>query len=189
MRERAFGYGSTGQMLFMPISPKLMFAAFDPHCYFTESSHDNLVILKRDPEVDELNEMQFLHARSSIYFSDWSSRDDLASKFALCAPRRPTQWHYRTTMERVSVEERTGVEHYRKVDIIEPDKAKVYITGIEQMHVSPSRWPRFLHYRSKIVGEDTKSAAGVMRPGMMTLIKKLRGRRELGTIEARKQRN
>lgn len=180
LRPLAFGYGSTGQMLFMPLTPRLLFVAFDPNCYCTLDRCGNLISVKRDVEVDALNELQFLHARSSIYFRDWGSRHHVSSQFKLSQNHRPTEWHYRSVLERVSVDKKSGAEAYVKVDKIVPEKSKVYLTSIEQVHVSPSRWPAFLPYRTHVVTEDTGSAAGHMRPGRRTVIQEQRRRRELG---------
>lgn len=184
LRPLAFGHGSTGHMLFMPLTPRLLFAAFDPNCYGTLGRSGNVISVKRDAEIDALNELQFLHARSSIYFQDWGRRQHVSGQFDLSHERRPTEWHYRSVLERVAVDASSGAETYAKVDKIVPDKTKVYLTSLEQVHVSPSRWPAFLPYRARVVTEDTRSAAGHMRPGRKEVVEEQRRRRELSSAKA-----
>lgn len=62
------GYISRGLQLFFPLSPKHCLLLYDEHAYDIPEVENNILILRRARDVDQLNELIYLNAYNNIFF-------------------------------------------------------------------------------------------------------------------------
>lgn len=162
VRSSAFGFSNSGAMLFLPLSPKLAFMAFDPFVYKVPGRVGNAVVLTHDDDIADLNALQFLHARQNLYFGDWEKREAVAEGFARHADGRPRVWHKFRYFEKV--DEDGAVERFERVAEMKLAPGREFLTSFSTIHVRPARWPRVLAYKLKPQVVDTRSGGGIVRP-------------------------
>jgi hypothetical protein len=157
-----FGLSSSGALFFLPLTPRIIFAMYDSNIYYAPNKNNNIVETNRDDEVSILNELQFLHARQNLYFSDPAIGSELAADYKKYAPSRPAAWNKTSYFEKVSNE--GGRERFARADVLAPAPGREFLTVVEQVHVKPSRWTRLFNYRIRPQFVDTGTAAGIVRP-------------------------
>ncbi len=165
--SEGFGFGSAGAMIYLPLTPRFAFLAFDPYVYHVPGRRHELVDVIDGRDIDALNELQFLHARENIYFSDLSSRDRLTAEFQKCVPRRPATWTRFHFFEKTEENERE--ENYVPIPLDEMKlvPGREYIVGFHVVRPAPSGWPRLLNHRLRPKLIETGTAAGAVRPGQL----------------------
>jgi len=173
LRKNSFGLGSAGAMLFLPLTPKLAFMAFDGNVYVGSSRQSNTIAIRLDDEVSALNELQLLHARQNLYYRDATSGETLVTEFRRHAARRPTVWHEFSYFERVG--ESDKVEVYGPVEAMTLEGDRQFITNMRPVHVQPSRWTGLLKYRLRPRFVDTGSGVGCIRPNH-PILERLKGK-------------
>ena len=173
LRKNSFGLGSAGAMLFLPLTPKLAFMAFDGNVYVGSSRQSNTIAIRLDDEVSALNELQLLHARQNLYYRDATSGETLVTEFRRHAARRPTVWHEFSYFERVG--ESDKVEVYGPVEAMTLEGDRQFITNMRPVHVQPSRWTGLLKYRLRPRFVDTGTGVGCIRPNH-PILERLKGK-------------
>lgn len=75
------GWQSPGLMIFLPLSEETALWLFDPPMYKpqVDSTKDNVVLLKKPQDVDELNRLQVLNADEYLIFSKPEDREYVSS--------------------------------------------------------------------------------------------------------------
>lgn len=86
--ESSFGINSSGLLLVMPLTPRLAVISYDGQVYTAPALESDRIILKKSSDADAINELQFLKATASIYFSNWDSRASIQEKFVSAKPGR-----------------------------------------------------------------------------------------------------
>lgn len=64
-----WGLSSVGVMYILPISSKLALIAYDPIVYNIKSLKNNIVKIKKDSDINEINRLMFLNSDQNIFFS------------------------------------------------------------------------------------------------------------------------
>ena len=83
-----FGFGSTGALFFLPLSPKLLLLCYDGDAYNLSGKSRGTISLTKERDVHACNELQYLNAAHAIYLSDWKQRCELVREFAANVSRR-----------------------------------------------------------------------------------------------------
>jgi len=162
MRSSAFVLGSAGAMLYLPLSPKLAFMAFDGNIYLAPSRQGEIIPVKRDDEISAINELQLLHARQNLYYADTATGEFLAADFKQHAAARPIVWHKFTYFEKAGNSSKG--EYFERVDRMALETGREFLTSFQMVHARPSRWMGLLKYRLRPRFVDTGTAAGYLRP-------------------------
>jgi len=162
LRKDSFGLGSAGAMLFLPLTPKLAFMAFDGNVYVLPSRHGNTIAIRRDDEVSALNELQLLHARQNLYYRDATTGETLVTEFRRHAARRPKVWHEFIYFEKVGESDKG--DDYERVEAMTLEGERQFISNMRPVHVQPSRWTGLLKYRLRPRFVDTGTGVGCIRP-------------------------
>jgi len=162
-----FGLGSSGTVISMPVSPKLMLVAFDANVYTMPSRRGHLGFIDSDQDAHDLNELQQLHARHTLYFADWNTADDVLTRAADAKARRPDVWHvFRYFAE---VKDGAAGTRYEPIEGMDMRDKRAVMQMWSQVHVQPANWTRLLRYRVKPRFVDTGTAVGYVRPDHPTL--------------------
>jgi hypothetical protein len=140
-----YGVGSSGVLLLLPLSPDVLFLAFDPSVYSIPSVN-GWVDTRREDDIRALNDHQFLNARANLYFRDWDSRTYLETESEVLSECRPDARH-RVTYA-VPADAPEGWERYKVVNYKpgpEDGKALMHIQSVQPV---PRQWPSFLGWRA-----------------------------------------
>lgn len=157
----AFGLESTGVLLFLPLSPRLLFLCYDANAYSLEGSRQRLR-MHSVRDVLACNDLQYLNARENIYFAPSTDSDRVACEAANASSRRPSARMRITTYAKLPPAER-GIERYRRLASDERVDDQVLVT-MSPVHVFPASWPSMLKYRDRLAYLFNGSLGGYMRP-------------------------
>lgn len=156
-----FGTASAGVVLLLPLSPDVMFVAYDRAVYSIPHSGGWLKI--RDPlDIDALNQHQFLNACANIFVSDVALGD-----YAVKAAER---------LDSIRPVARHRVQHYAYIEAtnrylaIPRERMVDYDSGalaVQPVRVEPLSWPKQLQVRADAHGFGNGSAAGLVRVAHM----------------------
>ena len=161
LRQNNFGFTSSGVLLFLPLTPRLLLMCYDGGTYTIPDKKGFYVPITRQADVFALNELQYLKAAVSIYFSRWDDRDCVEREFHEVSPRRPHSWY------RFSVFVRNGFteegERYRRATEEERRTARERVVVGSTLHPVPSKWISRLKYRRRVRTYFDGSAVGHVR--------------------------
>lgn len=156
-----FGVGSSGALIFLPLSPRYMLMGYDSDVHTVPDTRGHHVSITNRADADALNELQYLKAGENIYFSQWDDRQHVEQSFGQIVQRRPKAWHRITVLVPDGTTERG--ERFRRATDEErrtfPDRTIV----ISTLHPIPSRWILKLKYRDPVRTWYNGSAAGYVR--------------------------
>lgn len=172
LKSDAFELSSAGAMFFLPLTPKAAFIAFDDNIYFAPNWQGNTLVVSRDEEVSELNELQILHSRQNLYYANPETGETLAAEFKELAAVRPAVWHKFKYFEKVRELEKEEI--YRPVKTMTLEPGRHFLTSFQQVHVQPNRWTSLLKYRLRPRFVNTGTGAGCVRPNHPLLREKKR---------------
>jgi hypothetical protein len=156
----SFGLGSAGDILLLPLSPKVMCVGYDGDMY-SMPNDDGWLEIRREADVEAFNEHQFLNCRANIFVQNFAHAGLVHDAFLRAAPRRPEVRH--RAFFAVKDEENDGYERYRVTD---PPKAGEHLEGmihVQTIHPKPGSWPRVIAWRSKGFAFENGSAVGFVR--------------------------
>lgn len=161
IKREMFGVMSSGLILGMPISPKLAVLCYDGLVYEPVNVENGRVILTAAEDAEALNELQYLRARGSVYFSLWENCDYVREQFMKCRDRR---------VEEFAVFEHLIPMKTTKNDVVfkagTAEEAKNAGTSIIRSYFkypTPSRWISELPFRKAITIYTNGSEAGYVR--------------------------
>jgi hypothetical protein len=161
LRKSNFGFASAGTQFFLPISPAMAVVAYDKDVYTVPEKTGHVVDLTDVRDVFALNELQYLNASQSIYFSDWGERERLLSEVSQLLVSRKDRW---STLS-VLVHDRdteTG-ETYRKGSELEEATARKRVFVSSTNYPVPTSWCSKFKFRTPVKAFSNGSAAGWVR--------------------------
>ena len=161
VRQRNFGLLSSGSLLFLPLTTKLALMCYDGGTYTVPDKRGYLLPIRKDSDIEAINELQYLKAADSIYFADWNSRDAVKASFAAVSPRRPESRSEISVLVRDHVTD--DGEHYREATAEERRTGQHTIVGMSFVHPAPTRWISKLKYRNPVQTYSNGSVAGYVR--------------------------
>lgn len=155
------GLRNSGTMLFMPMTPRLLLVAFDPFVYKLEGRIGHVAPIADIREIDNLNQMQVVHADSNLYFSSWAQKAFVSTAFNRGRGGRRDHWFKLEILRETASNSGTFVPvttHF------EHDPERREVLHVEQILPKPDRWPKLLPFKLRPKVIDTKSGAGLERP-------------------------
>lgn len=141
---RSFGLNSAGNLLLLPLTPRIMFLGYDGDVH--SISHDRgWVHFRRDGDADAFNQHQYLNCRANIFVRDREHLPIVRAAFLRTCALRPAARH----RLHYAVLDRTHGDHshYAVVDNI-PDDDHEALVHSQAVYPAPSAWPQLLTWRS-----------------------------------------
>lgn len=146
VRHKSPGLLSSGAIFLLPLSTRVMCIAYDGDVY-SIPHQSGWTEVKREPDVNAFNELQFLNACANVYFRDWSDSDWVSSSFRSVKHRRLDCRHRITYAVLDSMD---GVhKRFRAVEGGHVDLTQEAIVHTQPQFPTPSRWPAQLQWRAK----------------------------------------
>jgi len=157
---RSFGLTTSGNLLFLPLSPELMCLLYDGSVYSV--SHKNgIASVSRKNDVVSFNQHQILNCRANVFLKDIKHEVFVGDSIAECKDNRIIERH-RTTL---AVFDYLDGEHSRYV-VIDPkdtEKHEKAIIHSETMHHHPTSWPNIIKWRHNGVVYTNGTGVGYVR--------------------------
>ncbi|MEH6566818.1 MAG: DUF4238 domain-containing protein [Halopseudomonas sp.] len=157
---KSFGLRSSGNLLFLPLSPKLLCLLYDGGVYSVSHKNGLASISKKD-DVKSFNEHQILNCRANVYLKDIEHEVFVVESIAECRDNRLVERH-RTTY---AVLESSNGDYSRYV-VIDPTVAEEHEKAIihsETMHYHPTSWPIVIKWRNKGTVYTNGTGVGYVR--------------------------
>lgn len=162
LKDRRFGYASSGAMISMPLSPTLSALWYDTAVYTVpNASGSSFVDVDKAEDAVAVNELQYLNASKNVYFSRWADASRIGNEIVALSERRAGA---RPTTQMLVRDERIqDREVYRRGTPEEEKTARetIAMTGFD--HPEPSRWLSKVKYRGKPTTFYNGTAVGLVR--------------------------
>jgi hypothetical protein len=174
--EITYGLSSAGALCVLPLSPEILFLAYDNDVYQIDNK-DGWADLKQDRDALAFNQLQLLNCRANIYFHAKDHGPLWQSEARLSIDRRLPERH---RLNVAVLESDDGVTRvFRKADLQTARNSRETLMHTEDLHAVPPTWSSQL--RLRINGRAVRSTAGTgyVRIGQADL---------LGIVERRKIR-
>lgn len=160
LRHESFGLGSAGVVLLLPISPTLLFLAYDPQIYLV-TSKNGFADVNRANDVQLFNEHQYLNCRANVFVRSRDEGAFVIDAFEAAKARRPETRH---KLDYAVLDETRPTQSGEKVfKVVDHKTAKRPVEAIvrsQVLHPTPSAWPSLL--RSHPTSKAFVSANGQM---------------------------
>ncbi|QWF19232.1 DUF4238 domain-containing protein [Lysobacter capsici] len=156
----AFGIGSAGAILFLPLTPHIALIFYDADVYKVDD-RNGWVDVTRACDIDAINEHQILNCRSNVYFSSHHSFDWIPLAFDRFAEQRAQElWKYEYA---VLHSEKNGTKTYKVVPARDAENDREALIKYSAIQRHPAGWPSFLRWRPRGRAFDTGTGAGIVR--------------------------
>lgn len=143
---RSFGLSAAGNLLFLPLSPKLMCMAYDGDVY--NVGHKNgFLSISNINDVKGFNQHQILNCRANVFIKDIEDSSFIDFSIGEILENRNVDRHHIN----YAVLDSTNSEYSRYV-IIDPETAKKHEEALihtETLHHRPTIWPSVIKWRGK----------------------------------------
>jgi len=157
---RSFGLRTSGTLLFLPLTPKLMCLAYDGDVYHVAHKNCWTSILDMN-HVKAFNEQQILNCRANLFVKDFDNYSFVEKSFNEISAKRPKARHrlYYAVLDATH----GNYSRYRVVDPKTFGEHKEAIINIETIHARPSSWPGILGWNKKGGVYTNGTALGYLR--------------------------
>jgi hypothetical protein len=117
--------------------------------------------VRRESDVDAINEHQILNCVANLYYRDWDLRHDLMQQVLARRQLRPAQRH--TVIHAVLDSKTAWGSRYVVKEILDLREEREVLVHVKTNHPEPSAWPSFLRFRSDATAYSNKTGAGLTR--------------------------
>jgi hypothetical protein len=159
-----FGVKTAGAIFLLPLSPNLCAIMYDSAVYQT-SQHAGWIDLKREPDVDAINEHQILNCMANLYYQEWDRRDQLVQQVLARKQLRPERRHT-AVYAALDCTTEWG-SRYAVKEIEDLREEEEVLVHIKANHPKPSAWPSFLRFRPDAKAYSNNTGAGLTRRGCL----------------------
>jgi hypothetical protein len=156
------GLGSSGIVIYLPLSPAHGALMYDGDIYTAPHDH-GWIDARRAEDVLALNEQQHLNCASNIFFSAWADADIVRERARLAQGGRSEARYQVLVAVRDDTDGTEGWERYNVVPLAEAKKAERALFHIKSTPPAHSRWPSLLKWRTGAHGYSNGSGVGVIR--------------------------
>lgn len=143
---RSFGLQSSGFVALLPLTPRLIFVAYDGDVYSVPHKR-GFAEVRRNGDVRAFNQHQVLNCFANIYIHDLVDADELLSQVQAAVPHRLPSRH----AVHIAVKDKTEGE-YTRYRVVTPAEAQASgqdaVLHSETLHCRPAIWPSVLRWRS-----------------------------------------
>jgi len=149
----SFGLHSAGAIALLPLTPSILFLAYDADVYSIESKN-GWVKTRSAHDVYALNQHQYLACMANIYIKSPGDAQELASKIKEIKSLRPAE---RYSLNYATPDQVHGsFTRYKTIDteaahklVNAPQGNTELLIHFSQNHPKPTIWPSFLRWRPK----------------------------------------
>jgi len=145
-KGKSFGLNAAGNLLFLPLSPKVFCLGYDGDVY-SVSHRGGWVDVRHNRDIEAFNQHQFLNCWANIYFHDSEYSEKVYDSFCSVESIRPKERHriHYTVLD----SHEGNFVRYREVDPDRAGKHRKALIRAEKVHAQPSTWPMQLKWRPK----------------------------------------
>lgn len=142
--KRSFGLGTCGDLLFLPLTPKIICVGYDGDVYSIPNKKGWLRT-SNICDVKAFNEHQFLNCRANIFFSNIEHQSFISESFDEVEDNRLPERH---RINSAVLDYSNGeCYRYKLVDSAEARTHQNAIIHIETIHHRPVSWPLIIRWR------------------------------------------
>jgi len=161
------GLVSAGAILILPLTPEILFLAYDADVYAIDQADGWAQVLRAD-DAAAFNQHQYLNALANIYFADWESRDAVRDAQKAVRDRRLISRHELNYAVFDHVED--GAQVYRGISRAEAKEHERVMVHTKYLTAKPSAWPRQVRWRMGGVIFSDGSGGGPVRRAMIPVV-------------------
>jgi hypothetical protein len=157
---RSFGLNAAGTILLLPLTPRVLFLAYDGDVYSVPNK-DGWVDVSLERDIAAINERQYLNCRANIFVHDACHAGSVERHFNDVAHLRPASRH----IVHYAVLDRREGNHslYRVVPNRASEEHARALIHVEAVRCVPRAWPMFLRWRSRGVVYTNDTGLGYIR--------------------------
>lgn len=145
-RGASFGLRSAGNLLLLPLSPKVLCIGYDGDVYSIPHKR-GWVDVRQEIDIQALNQHQFLNCRANIFVHDSAHARGVHDAFSSVALLRPNIRH---KINYAVLDRHEGsLSRYRVVDRALASKHQEAVIHSQTVHANPISWPRQFQWRPK----------------------------------------
>jgi hypothetical protein len=163
----SYGFGSSGVIAVLPLTPRLALIAFDPDTYSIPHKA-GWVDIKRKLDIRALNELQFLNCRANIYCGESLVEETLSSLLVGVESNRLQSRHklnYAVFEQNIE-----GGKVYKQISIEEAGEHAEAIVHSQNLNPIPLKWPSFINWKRNGSVYTNGSGAGYVRKAQVEKI-------------------
>ena len=138
------GLASAGAILILPLTPEVLFLAYDGDVYAIDQKAGWAEVTRAD-DAAAFNQHQYLNCMANIYFADWADRDAVRGAHEVVADRRLKASHEIKYAVLDHVE--GGTQVYREISHAESKAHERVLLHSKHLTAKPSSWPRLVRWR------------------------------------------
>jgi len=157
------GLLSSGVMLVMPLTPRLLFASYDKGVYRVNLEMGSSLRARRNRDVEALNALQVVRAFENLYFDKIDHAEYVRTLLCQYSSRRPTVWHKWIYAVQKEKDIQGEFDCFREVNTPEEFRAGKGLMMHKSVSVNPGIWCSLFPVRHKPKYFDTKSELGPVR--------------------------
>lgn len=159
-KGRSFGLHSAGDILLLPLSPKVLCLGYDGDVY-SIPDRNGWTDVRRDADVEAFNQHQFLNCCANVFVQDSANFQHVHESFLRAVPRRPERRH---RLHYAILDRREGgFANYRVVNRVEAGDHEEAMIHMQVVHARPVCWPRQISWRLKGFVYTNGTGAGYLR--------------------------
>lgn len=157
---RSFGLHSAGDIIMLPISPKILLLGYDGDVHSVPHS-DGWVNVASEEDIDAFNQHQYLNACANVFVQNPSHFAGIQKSFKNICSRRLLVRH---RINYAIFDKENG--NYTRYVVADPDNAPAHeraLIHLESLHSTPLRWPKVLQWRSNAHAYSNGTGLGLVR--------------------------
>lgn len=156
----SFGLRSAGNLLILPLSPKIILLSYDGDVYSVPNKN-GWTDVRHDNDVKAINQHQLMNCWANIYVHDLMFSQKLYNSFCSALSIRPKERHKinYAVLDRIG----DGYKHYRVVDPNLAGDHREALVHVQGVHAQPNGWPKQLGWRMKGFVFTNGSGVGYIR--------------------------
>lgn len=157
---RSFGLQTSGNLLFLPLSPKLMFLAYDVNVYSIK--HKNGVVgISNITDVKSFNQHQILNCRANVFVKEKEHEEFVANSIDEVSINRNAERH---RINYAVLDFNDG--EYSRYKVVAPENLEDHEEAIihsETIHYQPTLWPSIIRWRNNGLVYTNGTGMGYLR--------------------------
>lgn len=157
---KSFGLTTSGNLLLLPLTPKIICVAYDSDVYSFTLKNGWANIFRAD-DVKAFNQHQFLNCSANIYFKNMEHDSFVRDSFRDAMGNRP---HQRCRINYAVLDfNKDGYSYYKVIDPATAENHQEAIIHSEIIHPLPVSWPSIIHWRNKGTVYTNGTGLGYLR--------------------------
>jgi hypothetical protein len=154
------GLIQSGGIATMPLTPGIALLAYDADVYQPLGSKSAFEV-RRETDVDRLNELQVIRASSALFFQEAADADYVERLFDAHKGGRRTEWSVTRVFIRDGEDER--FERFRRIRPEDQNSLEPRIQSMSPILPAPGTWPGFIKIKMRPKGWTNGTVIGFIR--------------------------